>query len=266
MKIMTAKKGFTLIELLVVISIIALLISILLPALGKARNMAKDVMCRTNLKSMHLAAFMYADDSEGRMMQYSTGEGLWLNQISRYMENVDEVRYCPMTRIEEVPDDFSDPYLFGNAKEAWMWSWGVPEFEYGSYGINGWFYHFSDSQIAGRESEVPGFGDKLYKNFQSLKNPQRAPIFADSVWIDGWPEDTDVCYDDFDLDGNPNYGGQMSRYLLNRHGPRTNIAFVDGHQESVELNMLWTLRWNRQFQNMGKMTRTPSGDPIYQRK
>jgi prepilin-type N-terminal cleavage/methylation domain-containing protein/prepilin-type processing-associated H-X9-DG protein len=54
--------GFTLIELLVVISIIALLVAILLPAMGKAREQAKKVQCAANMKSLALADIMYAGD------------------------------------------------------------------------------------------------------------------------------------------------------------------------------------------------------------
>ena len=57
--------GFTLIELLVVISIIALLIALLLPALSRGRESARLVQCGANLRSNHIAAMAYADDYRG---------------------------------------------------------------------------------------------------------------------------------------------------------------------------------------------------------
>ena len=58
------RRGFTLIELLVVVAIIALLISILLPSLDRARRQARQLVCATNLKSQNSAALLYAADNE----------------------------------------------------------------------------------------------------------------------------------------------------------------------------------------------------------
>jgi len=61
------KHGFTLIELLVVISIIALLVAILIPALSSAREQARCVVCKSNLRNIGLALRYYLDDHEEKM-------------------------------------------------------------------------------------------------------------------------------------------------------------------------------------------------------
>lgn len=62
------QRGFTLIELLVVVAIIALLIAILLPSLGKARENARTTVCGTHMKQIALANLMYIDQNSGNMV------------------------------------------------------------------------------------------------------------------------------------------------------------------------------------------------------
>lgn len=70
--------AFTLIELLVVIAIIALLVSILLPSLNTARDLAKDAVCKTNMRQIGLLAYLYMQDNDGifRTVAWDSS-GLW---------------------------------------------------------------------------------------------------------------------------------------------------------------------------------------------
>jgi prepilin-type N-terminal cleavage/methylation domain-containing protein/prepilin-type processing-associated H-X9-DG protein len=85
--------GFTLVELLVVIGIIALLISVLLPALSKAREQANLIKCGSNLRQCALAAMLYANDFHGNLMPNFDGNAtvpsswLWYDtdRIGRYL-------------------------------------------------------------------------------------------------------------------------------------------------------------------------------------
>ena len=77
---MRKHKGFTLIELLVVIAIIAVLLAILIPSLGKAREKVKDTSCKSNLRNVGLALAMYLDAYDRKLPNTGSANGfLWLD-------------------------------------------------------------------------------------------------------------------------------------------------------------------------------------------
>ncbi|MGC8623783.1 MAG: type II secretion system protein, partial [Phycisphaerae bacterium] len=100
-----ATRGFTLIELLVVISIIALLISLLLPALAEARKDAESVVCSANLHSIGQALQEYADEWQGAIAGSPATSG------SFFWSNIDTGAHSPYS-------DYDYPHLC--AEYDWM--------------------------------------------------------------------------------------------------------------------------------------------------
>lgn len=88
-----ASQGFTLIELLVVIAIISLLVSILLPSLTKAKELANKTICQTQLRSHHNAFMFYADDNNDLVLDRCMSsrnpvryDDYWSSYFSQYFD------------------------------------------------------------------------------------------------------------------------------------------------------------------------------------
>lgn len=240
------KKAFTLIELLVVISIIALLVAILMPALGKAREQAKTSVCLNNNRTLRQALDLYFADNDSKLLPYRDGMGglnLWMQSIARSIQKVSANRFCP-----NAPYEAREEINQGTTKRPWRWTGSNP-YMYGSYGINGWLYG-PDDTIA---KEATNWAQRDYVSADQVKGASNVPVFADSIWVDGWPrDDYDPTYtsDPAKLltgDYSVAHGWNMGRYWLNRHAMKITVSFFDGHSEAVMLKDLWNLTWHRGF-------------------
>ncbi|HPD46813.1 MAG TPA: type II secretion system protein [Anaerohalosphaeraceae bacterium] len=260
---MKRKKGFTLIELLVVIAIIAILLAVLVPGLSRAKEYARNIVCRTNCRAFAVATHLYAEAYDQKLFSYEAG--LYINLLSPFIGEADKVRYCPSTIIHKENPTAT---FWGNSREAWRWADGVPEPENGSYGLSGWCYSYppGSATFVGtvERTEYPW---PLYGN---IKMPSLVPVFFDCSWVDAWPKHTDTVPADLNLDDPPHgadnpVNEHMRRLMLRRHFGICNIAFADSHTEPVELEKLWNLKWSQKFEPLGRDQTRVDGSAIYRR-
>lgn len=108
------RDGFTLIELLVVISIIALLLAVLLPSLQKAKETAREVVCRSNMHQQALPFAMYFQDYDEwippAVDTHTSDDPLWFHKIDFYIPDSKVYSKCPSPPI---PYPYPQNYLYG---------------------------------------------------------------------------------------------------------------------------------------------------------
>ncbi len=247
------KEGFTLIELLVVISIIAVLLSILMPALSRAKAATKAVICRSNLKQWGLITALYAEDNEDKLYQSVAGGGLndedsyWIAATLPYYEDK-KIRLCPSAKVVNREPAFH----YGSTKEAWgplVGSSWMEDFSTGGYGINEW--------AACPPSDAPEIylwvidDVNLAWGKTTANGASNIPVFLDCAFVDGYPRDSDYAPefpDDYDGWWWPN---AMKLYCLDRHNQHINSVFLDGSARKVRIKNLWKLKWHRRFDTSG---------------
>jgi prepilin-type N-terminal cleavage/methylation domain-containing protein len=164
----SARAAFTLIELLVVIAIIAILASMLLPALARAKETAKRIKCTNDLKQLGLSVVMYADDNDDFFPARGGGTNYWPVLLEDYYKDL-KLLYCP--------SDVANPANNGSGSSAWAMK--APR----SYLFNGFNDYFKAFRSPIRASPAVPFW-KPAKPF-SLRERQRLGHF----WMDYWMGD-----------------------------------------------------------------------------
>ncbi len=189
-------KTFTLIEILVVIAIIAILASMLLPALSQAREKGKQIACTSNIKQTAQGMIMYLDDYDGIFHPvYEASTGLtWIKALTG-------VGYYKST-----PDPGKNP-LFCPSGEFSSYNWNEPRTvnRGTSYGLNVYVTgHLTFSPSTWHPHKIT-----------QIKSPTTNMMFGESSSYRIEPY------------------GTFYTAMQERHQNRMNVAFVDGHAGKV---------------------------------
>lgn len=194
------KKAFTLIEILVVISIIALLLSILVPALRKARKQAQRTVCLSNVKQQGLGLLLYSHEYNDTLpLTAYYGGNRWLWDVSYFTTDVmianggdKKIFHCPGNKIDTLRTEYwryVEVLLAGGTSAAVAAVDATPEpssvyerqwnFRVVSYFYMMDFYDNPTTKVYGRD-QIPGLPNVQWvTKTNKVKNPFATPLITD---------------------------------------------------------------------------------------
>ena len=212
---------FTLIELLIVIAILAILASMLLPALNKAREKARGIQCASNLKQSFQMLQFYADDNHGYIPKYAEGTYTWSNPSTvtarTYFQNR-KVLHCPSGKLPPG----CDPTNLNDLGTSSWYTYGIVE------GNSGTFMHFATRKTI----KTPNQWGSGRQHDPNIPN-SRMMLLADSI------SSAPGNYQSYLILQAP---WETSNTVALRHSRRANMAFFDGHVEAVDRGTLIQLK------------------------
>lgn len=221
------RTGFTLVELLVVISIIALLLSILMPSLGKVRRKAQSVVCGSNLRQIGIGMQLYLQDNRGTFMTVygtSISEKAWYTRLVKegrkilYTDNATE--YIPGYDVAFCPSHRLIPWFTKIEKRDYpsLRDYSIAK-GFASYGMSsGLSYDYSQAGYPAVPSRI-----------QDIKQAANTVLLADAQ---GRRTDDLQVVGSFLLRAYYNRGIDDASI---RHDGACNVLWVDGHVTSVKV-------------------------------
>jgi len=245
---MKAHRAFTLIELLVVIAIIAILASLLLPALGRGMANAKKVQCLSNMRQAGLAVSMYADDNQQTIPPHETYAAdsrliTTFSQLLRRYVGADgaprshhgnNIWFCPLNSTYSQNEDLLTASVHCSATEMQKRGRRLALF------VGEW----TDS------TDYP-LGRSLPKiKISSITKPSKGLLFNDG--LEDWGAGVDSPLEHKPVAESKNghqlpdiinqyFGETSNRALPKIHTGGSNTGLLDGHAEWVRYEELWRL-------------------------